>query len=360
MPPVWKNSNKTYIWLFNTGRGLSVCIRLPNNIGIIYDLGNKDDFSPIEFIEDEILPYLNKYNNSNNPGQLFVSHPHKDHSQEAEKINESENYNPGLITLPHDKDVEGQEDEKIDFTRIENDDNKSVIEEYKKLYEKRSTPLQTMEREKCPKSKEDVVYGLYYMRPPKVDDIHPSDDHKYGNGVSLSFYLRHNRHSIWICGDITPEVHEDVLTCEESVEKRFTYFKEVPDNTPSDFHSKTSSQPTPEELFDDNDLTLLVAPHHGLESCFCQSLFGSIPGGKTQLNIISEKRHTGENDGEVDSRYSDENHSLGMWVNIDGGQNFRRMVSTKNGHHMLFFLGRDSTRPKVFLRKDPYNLLNLK
>jgi len=360
MPPVWKNSKKTYAWLFNTGRGLSICIRLPSNVGIVYDLGSKDDFSPTEFIENEILPHFNKYNGSYNPGQLFVSHPHQDHAQEAEKINESDNYNFGLITMPHDKDVEGQEDEKLDFSRIESEDNKSVIEEYKKLYENRTPPLQTLNREKCTESKEDFVYGLYYMRPPEVDKIHSSDDHKYGNGVSLCFYLRHNRHSIWICGDITPEVHEEVLTCEESIEKRFTYFSDVPENTPDDFHLKTSSQPTPEELFDSYGLTLLVAPHHGLESCFCQSLFDSIPGGKTTLTTVSEKRLTGENEGKVDSRYSDENHSQGMWVNIDGGQSFKRMVSTRNGHHMLFILGRDSPRPKVFLRKDPYDLLNLK
>lgn len=359
MPPAWITSEKTYIWLFNTGRGLAICTRLPNNIGMIYDLGCNDDFSPVEFIEEEILPYLDKYNGSYNPGQLFVSHPHQDHIQESKKINESENYNTGLITMPHDKDVEGQADEKLDFTRIENEGNKSVIEEYKKLYEGRTPPLQSLELVKCPESVEDFDLGLYYMRPPDVDDIHSSDDHKYGNGVSLCFYLRHNRHSIWICGDITPKVHEDILTCEDSVEKRFTYFNDVPNSMPDKFHSKTSSQPTPEELFDDYGLTLLVTPHHGLESCFCQALFDSIPGGKTNLNIVSEKRHKGENEGDVDGRYSDVDHSMGMWVDIDGSSVRRRMVSTRNGHHMLFILGRDSAPPKVYLCKDPYDLLNL-
>jgi len=360
MAPIWKKSNKTYVWLFNTGRGLSLCIRLPNNIGLLYDLGCKDDFSPVAFVETEILPHLEPYNKNYKPGQLLVSHPHQDHSQEAEKINESDSYNPGLITLPHDKDVEGQEDEKLDFSRIENEDNKNIISEYKKLYDERYPPLQTLERDKCPETKEDVVCGLYYMRPPEVDKLYPNEDHKYGNGVSLCFYLRHNRHSLWVCGDATPEAHEEIVACEDTVEKRFTYFKSEPDGIPGDFNSKTSSQPTPEELFDEQGLTLLVAPHHGLESCFCQFLFDSIPGGKTQLNVISEKRHIGVNDGNVDNRYSDENHSLGMWVNIDGGQYFRRMISTRNGHHMLFILGRDSSRPKVFLRKDPYDLLNLK
>lgn len=361
MPPIWKNSNKTYIWLFNIGRGLSIFIRLPNNIGLLYDLGCSDEFSPVEFIKKEILPYLDKYDKSRNPSQLLVSHPHQDHIQEAGKINEvKKTYNPGLVTLPHDKEAEGQKDEKLYFSRIENDRNKGLIAEYKKLFDRRKPPLQTLIRALCPVTDTNVVYGLYYMRPPEVDKIHPSDDQKYGNGVSLCFYLRHNRHSIWIAGDVTPEVHEEILRGEESIERRFTYFTKEPENTPDDFHSKTSSQPTPEELFDDHGLTLLVAPHHGLDSCFCQSLFDLIPGGKTNLNIISEKRHIGENDGVVDNRYSNADYSKGMYVNIDGSQYMSQMVSTRNGHHMLFILGRDSERPKVFLRKNPYDLLKLK
>ena len=348
------------MWLFNTGRGLSICIRFPNNIGIIYDLGCKDDFSPVEFISEEIMPHLEKYDSSRNPAQLIASHPHQDHIQEAEKVNSSDNFNIGLVTLPHNIDVEGQKEEKIDFDRLENSDNKKLIEEYKKLYEGRSPPLQTLEKNKCPKASADVVYGIYYMRPPEVDGVHPSDDHKYGNGISLCLYLRHNSHSIWICGDVTPEVHNDIMTGEDTVERRFTYFSDKQEDIPEDYHLKTSTQPTPEELFDDHELTILIAPHHGLESCFFQGLFDLIPGGKTMLNVVSEKRHLSENDGKVDSRYSDKLHSKGMWVNIDAEQFSRRMISTRDGHHMLFILGRDSTRPKVYLRKDPYDLLNLK
>jgi hypothetical protein len=361
MPPKWKTSSKTYIWLFNVGRGLSIFIRLPNNIGIWYDLGCSEEFSPVDFIKQNILPHLNKYNKSYNPGQLIISHPHIDHIQEITKFNEMiKTYSPGLITGPHDKAVEGQAAENLDFTRILNDDNKDMVSEYKKLYGKRNPPLQTLKRKDCFETNEDVVYGIYYMRPPEVDIIHLDDDHKYVNGVSLCFYLRHNNHSIWISGDVTQEVHEEILIGEISIERRFTYFQKVPKETPEDFHSKNSSQPTPEELFDDHGLTLLIAPHHGLESCFCQSLFDLIPGGKTGLNIISEKRHLGENDGVVDKRYSDADHSKGMYVNIDGAQYLNQSVSTRNGHHMLFILGRESERPKVFLRKNPHDLLNLK
>jgi hypothetical protein len=29
----WNTSNFTCIWVFNTNRGLSVCVRLPHNVG---------------------------------------------------------------------------------------------------------------------------------------------------------------------------------------------------------------------------------------------------------------------------------------------------------------------------------------
>ncbi len=360
MNPLWKESDKTYVWLFNVGRGLSICIRLPNNLGIIYDLGNSSDFSPCSFIESEIIPHLDKYSESRNPAQLVISHPHQDHIQETKEINENDSFDPGLITLPHDKEVEGQENEKLDFSRIENSDNKDLIAEYKRIYEERTPPLQCLDAQKCEEVGGFVSYGIFYMRPPEVDSLHPSNDHHYGNGVSICLYLRHNRHSIWITGDVTPEVHECILSGDKSIEKRLTYFSNQPEDTPADFHLKTSSQLSPKDLFGEHDLSLLVAPHHGLESCFCTALFDSIPGGKPLLNVVSEKRHLGENDGKVDDRYSSKDYSRGTYVDIEGGQHHKRMVSTRNGHHMLFILGHDSLRPKVILRKDPYDLLNLK
>jgi hypothetical protein len=278
MAPVWRNSNKTYIWLFNVGRGLSVCVRLPNNIGIIYDLGSSDLFSPLSFIKTNIVPHLAKYNSTHNMGQVLVSHPHQDHTLEAKKLNESNGLKIGLITMPHTKEVEGQEDEKLDLSRIENKDNKESIEEYKKLYEGRTPPLQSLKPGLCQPINQDLEYGIYYMRPPEVAKFYPKDDHKYGNGVSICFYLRHNNHSIWICGDVVEDVHEEILTGEDSVEKRFTYFNPLK-SYPDDYQIRTSSQPTPQQLFAAHGLTILVAPHHGLESCFCEALFNCIAGG---------------------------------------------------------------------------------
>ena len=359
MNPTWKNSNKTYIWIFNCGRGLSICARLPNNQGIIYDLGCSEDFSPLSFIEKEIMPYLDYYDDFKKPGQIILSHPHTDHIQEVERLHESDVLNPGLITLPHDKDIDDQIDELVDFSRIMRDDNKEIIEKYRRLYKKRNPPLQTLQSDKCSSTNENVSYGIFYMRPPEISKIYQEDDQKYVNGLSICLYLRHNRHSIWIPGDITPEIHENVIEGSESIEKRFSYFSEPPEDYPDDYYEKTSVQPNPSELFQEHGLTAIVAPHHGLESCFFQGLYDSIPGEKPLLNIVSEKRHTSETEGVVDDRYSDEKHSLGTYVDIEGSSYSKRLISTRSGHHICIIFGRDSLRPKIFLRKNPDDLLNL-
>jgi len=127
---MWWETNYTYIWIFNTGRGLSVTLRLPHNIGIIYDLGCSDEFSPTEFITDNILPHLTEHKEYSNYkiAQCVLSHPHADHIQEIDAILADEDDQaliyPALITCPNDKEVG---DLKVDFSRIEREDNKELM-----------------------------------------------------------------------------------------------------------------------------------------------------------------------------------------------------------------------------------------
>jgi hypothetical protein len=358
MNPIWTSTQRTYIWVFNTERGLSVCIRLPNNLGMIYDLGCRDNFSPIQFMERNLIPFFTRLGEQS-VAHMICSHPHHDHIQEASLVNQSSVIRNKLITLPHHLTVDGHLDERLDFSRIERDDNRDIIAEYRKLYEGRNPPLQTLDPNAVTLLNEDVVTGLYYMRPPAVSELHNNNDHHYGNGVSICLYIRHGFHSVWITGDITPEVHRHVIEGTQWVEKRFTSFSSSDNHNTFDYHTRTSSQPTPKQLFQQHGLSLLIAPHHGLESCFCQEMFDAIPGGKPILNVISEKRHTGENDGTVDVRYSDESHAAGCDVDIDGDKEFRRKVSTQNGHNMLFVLGGEEAQPSVYLRKDPLELLQI-
>ena len=353
--PRWYQKIYTYIWIFNTGRGLSVCIRLPHNIGVLYDLGASDEFSPAAFIAENIAPHLTRYSGCA-IAQCFLSHPHADHISEIDAIsgdaNKSKLY-PWFLTCPNDK-VAG---ESVDFDRILNNDNRELIGKYRSTYAQRTPPLQTIQNI-GPCRVPNVEYGFYYLVPPKVNCIHSTNDQHYGNGLSLVFYLRHGSQSILIPGDITPDVLDLVLEGQTGVVKRFSVFGQS--ETHGDWHSSTSTQPTLRDLLADHGLSVLIAPHHGLESCFSRKLFEAMRGGKPMINVISEKRHLSESDGKVDNRYQNEAGASGIKVDIDGYiDSNRRSVSTRDGHHILLVFQGTNLTPRVYLRKNPLDLLQI-
>ena len=353
----WYETFYTYIWIFNTGRGLSLCVRFPHNIGIVYDLGSSEEFSPIDFIREHIAPKLTPYNKS--PiAQCFLSHPHADHVGEVartyDRDDEKASLVSSLLTCPNDK----SEEEKIDFDRIINDDNRELIDIYRGSYEKRTPPLQSLisdGKAYVP----NVEYGFYYLLPNRVDDLHSDSDHKYVNGLSILLYLRHGKNSVLISGDSTPEVTSELLLGGKHVAKRYTYFSNAPAGIPADYHLRTSTQPVLKNLLNDRGLSVLVTPHHGLESCYSPELFEAIKGGKPYINVISEKRHLSDSDGSVDQRYQKAEGAIGVPVDIEGVKEDRFSVSTRDGHHILIILTGTVSQPYVFLRNDPEDLLKI-
>ena len=354
----WHETQFTYVWIFSTGRGLSVCIRFPQNIGILYDLGCSEDFSPTDFVLRHIAPKLTKFKDCS-IAQVVMSHPHLDHIQEVDVLlrdrNASDCIYPQLLTCPHDK--EGEDDEAVDFTRVNNPESAAdTIEKYRKSYESRSLPLQTITSESDHRFA-NVEYGIYYLRPASCDVLHENSDQDYTNALSLLLYLRHGYQSMLIPGDITPDAFRAVLSDEESVEKRYTWFDKAPEDTPADSHAKTGDQPALADLLADRGLSVLVAPHHGLESGFCQDVFDHMAGGKPALNVISEKRHLSDTDGKVDSRCQSREYAQGVEVDVEGEKERRYSVSTMNGHHLLAVFRGTGRRFDVYSRANPEDLL---
>lgn len=354
----WHETLYTYVWVFNTERGLCVSIRFPHNIGVVYDLGRSNEFSPISFIEDNIAPCLNKCYNNASIAQCFLSHPHTDHISDIVAVSdESRKVYPHLLTCPNDK----ADDEAVDFSRLENEDNKIILEKYRESYSKRNLPLQTLNADTAISYAyaPNVEYGFYYVRPPRVAEIHEADDHLYGNGLSLVLYLRHGNQSLLIPGDVTPDVMKEILAETQYVEKRYTKFSKADASNQADWHLKNSSQPSLKDLLSQRGLSVLIAPHHGLESCYSEELFKAIRDNKPMLNVISEKRHLSESDGRVDARYQSEFGASGLKVDIDGSTEKRYSVSTREGHHILIIFRGTDGAPHVYLRKEPSDLLDI-
>lgn len=359
----WHTQN-TYFFLFNVGRGLCAFIRLPIGTGILYDIGKSSDFNPLEFIEENILPRLTTQ--VFNLDQIVLSHPHIDHIAGIDYLNDrwKEPFNPKLITCPHDKEaIDGYEDERINWNRVNNPEGLTdKIEIYKSLYRERNLPLQTVKYEGH-RYIPNLEYGIFYVRPPVCEELFPNDDQKYTNSTSLVLWYRHGNNTLLIPGDITPEALKLLLNEEEGIEKRFSLLQKSEMEKHPDWHIKTSDQPSLKSLLGKYGLSILVAPHHGLESGFSNELYEAIRGNKPDLVLIPEKRHTGQNDGHLASKYQSSKGANGLTVNIEKiddstEEKEKYSLSTMNNHHILVVF-KSSGKPKVYARKNAEELIKI-
>jgi len=368
--PKWAASLQTLVWAFNVERGLAVFIRTPLNQGIRFDYGKSQEFDPSEFIQEALLPHLSHYKGDENRSevnkiaQTILSHPHADHIAGIGRIpvgtDDEQALRSALHTCPHDKNPEPNlPDERLDWQRVGgagSDDE--LLDRYKALYKNRNLPLQTIKYEPPPglATVPNLEYAIYYFRPPKVAVEYPNDDQEYINGCSIVLYYRHGSHTLLIPADINPSILKYILNDDAGTEKRCTRFDRKFAAAHPTWHERTDSQPSLSKLLGDCDLSILFAPHHGLESGFSKDLYDAMHGGKPGLVVISDKRKT-SNSGNVDARYASQNGSRGQTVLVDGKKEHRHSISTKNGHHILIAFQGSGGRPQVWLESDPYQLL---
>jgi hypothetical protein len=326
----------------------------------MYDFGCSQDFSPTNFIKENILPYLSKYNNCQ-IAQTIVSHPHADHISEIESLVEKEgkisHFHSALHTCPHDKNEGSVKPEQIDWARIKNPEgSEENIELYKKIYSARSLPLQTICYDSS-RSIPNLEYGIFYVRPPVVNKIHPKNDQDYGNGMSLVLFYRHGIHTLLIPGDITPDCLNHLLNEKDGLEKRYTIFDHQKSSEHTDWHSISSNQPTLKKLLQDFGLSILIAPHHGLESGFSEDLYLAMKNEKPNLVVISDKRHENTQDGSIHTRYQSSDGASGLTIDIEGKKENSYSISTRNGYHILISFEGTGGVPEIYMDRKPENIL---
>jgi len=365
----WKNPKASYVFIFGVGRGNATFIRTGLNHGFIVDMGASEDFSPADFIDKNLIPMLSEYTSGEKHtprkvAQIVLSHPHTDHLSEIGRIKEAKPgavaLDPALLTCPHHKQpLEGMPDESLDWSRIKNPGGtEGLVETYKSLYEKRTLPLQTIKYNLA----DDVPgleYGIYYVRPPVCAELHPKVDHEYGNATSLVFYYRHGKQSLLLPADITPDAIKQILYDKDGTEKRYTIFDKNSSERNPEWSTKTVDQPSLSSRLGRLGLTVLVAPHHGLESCYSPELYDAIKGGRPNLVVLSEKRKAGPNDGKTDSRYTSEAGAIGVEVDVEGNRETRRYLSTSNGSNILIVFHGSDSPPKIYARKKAEDLIAL-
>lgn len=355
-PPKWTKSSKTFVFIFNVGRGLSAFIRLPNNTGVIYDMGNDAETEPSQILKDNLFGHIRAIK------QLVVSHPHKDHysgSSEMMEMLKAERMTPALVTMPNFVERDASDDEVKDeclnedlLTSMSDDDK----ERYKSIYGDRTPPLQVMQKDgSMASAQRKFECALFYVRPPEVEELHSSGQ-EYANGTSLCYYLRHNNHAIFFAGDITPAAMKELINATDKTEKRYSCLS--PSNSteyPESAHDKNAKNPNLADLLSNENISLInVAPHHGLESCYCDEFFQT---ARPLVNIVSEK--SGE-DSTVDKRYSTviENGvyvKSGVPATQDRGEK-RKMLTTRKDGHILIIMGHESSAPVFYHSKNVSDL----
>lgn len=331
------------------------------NQGFIVDMGWGEEFDPASFVEETFVGKLAPYK-ENKIAQAILSHPHSDHISQCKKLKAKDTKRttlyPTLLTCPNDKDYkDGTENkEKISWNRIKNPKGtEKILDAYKALYSDRQLPLQTILFDSN-RTIPNLEYGIYYIRPPVCEKIYDKDDQTYGNCTSIMLYFRQGQHTILFPADMPPEGMKHILDEKEGAEKRYTKFDRKFSEEHPDWHEKTSDQPSLKSLLMSRGLSILVAPHHGLESGFSSDLYEAMNGGKPQLVLLSERRHKKETDGSIHSRYQSEAGASGLTVEIEGKNEIRRSLSTVTRHHILIVF-EGTGLPRVYANNSPKKLL---
>ena len=259
-------------------------------------MGGGDVFDPALFVEKHLVPGLDEYG-KNKIAQAVLSHPHRDHIAQCGSLGRKK-LHPTLLTCPTGH-ADLAEHERVDWSRLGQDDpeKKALIRIYEGLYEKRKLPIQSIVHDSG-RTVPNLEYGIYYINPKVCDALHPNDDNKYGNALSMVFYFRHGDHTILFPGDITPEGMAHILAENRGVQKRFSRFEKGFEREHPRWHSETGDQPGLKELLS-RGLTVLVAPHHGLESCYSTEIMAALRNGKPRLNVLSERRRVRDGDGKT-------------------------------------------------------------
>ena len=329
---VLQANNNLEVYMFNVGRGLAVLIKTPHNYAMLYDLGSSEELSPVADIyrNGSFFDNMRKLDAVERKiAQCIISHPHLDHISDLTDDNaEFINALSSLVSCQNDKN-DNLHGHKIDFSRINNPNAEVQIKNYKGLYAQRQLPLRSFD----PNVSSDFQLGLYYLKSLKASELFPKDNQEYSNSLSIVLYLSYHGRTILIPGDVTPKAFELIL--KGDCERRFTDCNSSMSNgLRNRWVTLTSTQPSLGDLLKEKGLTVLVAPHHGLESGYPQCLFDLLGDNKPSIILISEKPQS-ENSGSVDQRY--QNGTCSKGVVIDGKT--RYSLTTRNDGHIKVGFG---------------------
>lgn len=285
--------------VFNVGPALSAYVEL-RDYKIVVDLGKGNDFS---MVNDFLLPLYKKRGESKYIGdkyylsQVFISHPHKDHISDLGNL--EEHFHIDLYTTPNDLSKGAEGYKNVNWNLVDDPDC-AEVKKVKDVYKGRTLPLRV-----CDPSRMTIGY----IYPGWVENEDTLKKESYTNNISIALYI-HSGYRIFFAADIQKEGMKKLLNDNPELKKKIG-----------------------------QGVDFLICPHHGLRSSFSTELFNTMKGGKTKkLNIVSEKAN-GDDNRNVDSRYSSTDYCEGENnLSTDGKKVCQRKTSL--GH---IFINDDGT-----------------
>jgi len=339
----WVKKQYFWAWIFNVGRGNCAFVLTPSKDGILIDCGGEETI--ISSVRKRILPLCREHkwgqDKRTRVGQVLISHPHVDHFRNIEEVID---FNPFLWTCPNDKfPSTGYPDERLDWDLIENLGESEELEDlYRSAYAGRNLPLQTF----VPTSQiPHFSYGLFYIPPPQCKPIENSintsesqlPEKDYANNTSIMVYFRFNKNSILFPGDMMSSGMKRAL--EVGCENRL-----VGEGIAEQFAKRSASAEALRKWVN-GGCSVLVAPHHGLESAYSPEFFASLPVADPRVGVvvISEKAKPRKDEGNVHSNYQSNEKVKGISVIRDDGTKAKKLsVTTRtDGHCLVAFRGMD-------------------
>lgn len=286
--------------IFNVGAALSAYVETDNK-KIVIDLGKSCNFSPVN---DFLLPLFEKRGEKKNCGgkyylsQVLISHPHQDHISDLDDLDK--HFYIDLYTTPNDltKGLDAHK-KNVNWNLVDDPDGDSV-KKVKEVYKGRQLPLRVSLPTKM---------TLGYLYPGNVEDSETLKSESYTNNISLVLYI-HAGYKILFAADVQKEGMKQLLEDDKELKRMIG-----------------------------QGVDFLVCPHHGLRSSFSTELFDAMKDGKTKkLNIVSEKAN-GDDNRNVDSRYSSTDYCEGD-NNLSADNNVVCQRKTSQGH---IFIDDDGT-----------------
>lgn len=278
--------------IFNVGAAMSAYVET-NNKKIVIDLGKSSEFSPVN---DFLLPLFEKKGEKKNSegkynlSQVFISHPHRDHISDLSDLDE--HFYINLYTTPNDLTKGFDAHRKNVNWELVDDHDSDDVKKVKEIYKNRQLPL----RVSLP-----TQMTLGYMYPGNVEDNETLTSESYTNNIGLVLYI-HAGYKILFAADIQKEGMKLLLEDNKELKKKIG-----------------------------QGVDFLVCPHHGLRSSFSTELFNAMKNRKTKkLNIVSEKVN-GDDNRNVDNRYSSTDYCEGD-NNLSANGNIVCQRKTSQGH----------------------------